>query len=102
MGRRRSHTPDPAPEPQPPAAGELPAVPVIHPASVFTKRTLMATLGLKEGTLPREIRLGRLKARKRGGRLYFLGADVLAWLEGGEVRRPAEADTNGWHKGAMT
>jgi hypothetical protein len=56
------------------------AVPVIDPHAVFTLETLRVTLGLREGSLPREIRQRRLKAHKRCGRYFILGADVIAWL----------------------
>jgi hypothetical protein len=43
-------------------------------------------LGLKKGTLPRELRLGRLRHAKRAGRIFILGRWVLAWLAAGECR----------------
>jgi hypothetical protein len=56
------------------------AVPTIDPHMVFTVQTLMRTLGLKEGSIPREIRQGRLKAHRRCGRYFILGSDVITWL----------------------
>ena len=57
-------------------------IPIVPPHAIFTVASLQATLGLKKGSLPREIRLKRLKAHKRCGRYFILGADVLAWLAG--------------------
>jgi hypothetical protein len=37
-------------------------------------------------TLQREISLGRLRAYRRSRGTYFLGRDLLAWLEQGEYR----------------
>jgi hypothetical protein len=58
-----------------------------------------AALGLKPNTLPREIRLGRLEARRRAGRFYILGRWLVAWLEAGEAHRswgrPAAAPDGG-------
>jgi hypothetical protein len=66
-------------------------IPVINPRSVFTIKTLTATLSLKAGTVPRELRLRRLRFSKRAGRVFILGEWVLAWLASGEDRRPAAA-----------
>jgi hypothetical protein len=44
---------------------------------------------VKLNTLPREIRLGRLRAAKRGGRYFLLGEWLLAWLRDGEIRKRA-------------
>lgn len=64
-----------------------PAPYVIDRDAVFTLPTLRATLGTAKNTLPREIRLGRLRVCKRGGRYYVQGEWVLEWLRQGEVRR---------------
>ena len=66
--------------------------PVINRNSIFTLETLRPVLGLSKGCLPREIRLGRLRAAKRAGRYFILGAWVLEWLEGGEVRKGRHLD----------
>ena len=65
-------------------------VPVIHPLAVFTLPQLTATLQLAAGTLPREIRLRRLRASKRAGRYYLLGEWIIEWLRAGELQRPLE------------
>jgi len=66
--------------------------PVINRHSVFTLETLRPVLGLSKACLPREIRLGRLRAAKRAGRYFILGAWVLEWLEAGEVRKGRHLD----------
>jgi hypothetical protein len=63
------------------------AAPVIEPNAVFTLDSLKQALGLAKGCLPREIRLGRLRTARRGGRYFLLGKWVLEWIEGGELRR---------------
>jgi hypothetical protein len=62
--------------------------PVIDQQTVYTLHSLTDLLGLKKGTLPREMRLGRLRYAKRAGRVYVLGEWVLAWLRAGEVLPP--------------
>jgi hypothetical protein len=71
---------------------EPPAVPVVRPHAVYTIETLTDMLRLKKGTIPRELRLGRLRHAKRAGKVFIVGAWVLEWLTAGERRRePAGA-----------
>jgi hypothetical protein len=72
-------------------------IPIIDPNAVFTLASLRQVLGLREGSLPREVRQKRLRARKRCGKYFFLGRDVLAWLEGEQTEgaRDRGAATNG-------
>jgi hypothetical protein len=65
-----------------------PALPVhvIVPTAVYTVAQARAALGLRATTLPREIRAGRLRAARRGGRYYVLGSWLLQWVEAGEVK----------------
>jgi hypothetical protein len=63
------------------------AAPRILPNQIFTIASLTSCLGLKAGTVPREIRLRRLRCSKRAGRVFILGSWVLEWLRDGE-RRP--------------
>jgi hypothetical protein len=65
----------------------LPVVPVIMPTSVYTVPQAQRTLRLAAGTLPREVRLGRIRVAKRAGRYFLLGEWILEWLRAGEVRR---------------
>jgi hypothetical protein len=67
------------------------AIPVIDPRAVYTIQSLTQTLSLKPGTLPRELRLGRLRYSKRAGRVMILGCWALEWVASGEVRRHAKA-----------
>jgi hypothetical protein len=61
--------------------------PIIHPRQVFSIDSLTQTLGLRRGTIPRELRLKRLRYSKRAGKVWILGAWVLAWLQSGEIQR---------------
>jgi helix-turn-helix protein len=63
-------------------------IPVIATTAVFTIASLREVLGARRGSIPREIRQGRLKAHKRLGKYYILGEDVLEWIRGGT---PAKA-----------
>jgi hypothetical protein len=65
----------------------LPHVPTINPRQIYTLDSLTKTLSLRPGTLPRELRLGRLRYSKRAGKVWILGEWVLTWLQAGEVRR---------------
>jgi hypothetical protein len=71
--------------------GAPPAEPVrIFANSVYTQEQARHALGLERHTLAREIRLGRLKASRRGKRYYILGAWLLSWIKAGTItkRRP--------------
>jgi hypothetical protein len=71
-------------------------IPIIDPHHIFTLDSLTRTLSLRPGTLPRELRMGRLKYSKRAGRVWILGSWVLAWLQAGEIRRKrAGVEANG-------
>jgi hypothetical protein len=60
---------------------------VIEPNAIYTLASARAALGLTKTTLGREVRLGRLRAARRGGKYFILGAWLLEWLEAGEVHR---------------
>src|SRR4051794_17833509 len=77
--RRRKQV-DPVSPPSPPVP---PSVPVIHPRAVYTGASLRAVLCLKESSLAREVRLGRLMVHRRCGRNFYPGHEVLAWLRAG-------------------
>jgi hypothetical protein len=84
---------NPRPDDAPPQA-VLPSV-VVHPRSVWTLPAFRAAFGLRESTPRREIREGRLRVSKRGGRYYLLGRWILSWIEAGEVHRRPSAEANG-------
>jgi hypothetical protein len=64
---------------------------VINPNALYFQDELRQLLRLKESTVRRELREGRLRVSKRAGRYIFLGAWILEWVEAGELkRRPAE------------
>jgi hypothetical protein len=54
---------------------------------VYTVPQVRALLGLRQSSLRREIREGRLSVNKRCGKYFFLGSQLLNWLRGGEVHR---------------
>jgi hypothetical protein len=58
----------------------------IDPNAVYRDCELRRLLELPETTLARERRAGRLRYRRIGQRVYYLGQWVLAWLaeEGSE------------------
>jgi hypothetical protein len=59
----------------------------IVPTAVYNLATARVALSLAAGTLPREIRLRRLRASKRAGKYLILGAWLLEWVAAGEVHR---------------
>jgi hypothetical protein len=62
-----------------------PAPPVVlHPTGVYTAQQVRDMLGLRQSSLRREIRDGRLRVNKRCGKYFFLGELLIAWLRGGE------------------
>ena len=71
----------------------IPAPPVIHPTAVYQVSHVREMLRLRQSSLRREIREGRLRVCKRCGRYYFLGEQLLDWLRGGE--RTEKTDKNG-------
>lgn len=71
-------------DPAPP----IPSSPfVIDPNAVYLPGQVRAALGLRASSLKSEWRAGRLRVVKRCGRNFLLGKDLLAWLDGGEVKR---------------
>jgi hypothetical protein len=61
-------------------------VTIVNENSVFDLPGFVATFNLKKSSLRREIKMGRIKVYKRCGRYFLLGADVLLWLRGGQVK----------------
>jgi hypothetical protein len=72
----------------PPSAPTAPTAHVIKPTAIYSKDGARRALGLAVHTLAREIRKGRLRAVQRGGKVFIIGEDLLAWLRGGELLRP--------------
>jgi hypothetical protein len=64
---------------------------VVEENAVYGLDSLRAALSLRRGTLPREIKLGRLRCSRRAGRVFILGSWVLQWLEAGAVRPAPDA-----------
>jgi hypothetical protein len=71
----------------------LPMVPEIRPNQLYTLETARLTISAKRSCLAREIRLGRLRFTKRGGKIYILGAWLLEWLGPGQVRKRAAEES---------
>jgi hypothetical protein len=70
-----------------PEASAAAAPPVIDPRAVGSPEQWQELLGLSSTTsLRREVRLGRLTASLRLGRLWIVGSAILAWLRAAEVR----------------
>ena len=65
---------------------------IIAENAVFTVAQVRAMLGLRQSSLRREIREGRLAVNKRCGKYFFLGEQLLDWLRGGEIRRQSRAN----------
>jgi len=69
---------------------------IIHPTAVYFVDQAQKILRLKESTIRREVRAGRLQIAKRAGRYYLLGAWIISWLQAGAIqrRRPLASSTN--------
>jgi hypothetical protein len=70
-----------------------PEVRVIDVNGVYFADDVRRIFGLKNSSLRREIRLGRLRVARRCGRYVFLGEWLIQWVRDGEVarRRPTAA-----------
>jgi hypothetical protein len=84
MPRARHAEPDTSP-----IAPILPALD-IRPDGVYLPCQVIAALRLRRSSLRSEWRAYRLTVRRRCGRNFLLGKDILAWLEGGELLPPAK------------
>lgn len=54
---------------------------VIEPNQILDRTGLSKLLGLSDRCISREIRLGRLRCFVRAKRQWFVGADVMSWLQ---------------------
>jgi hypothetical protein len=75
------------PDPAPPAP-----VHVLMPTAVYSVDDARHVLRLKQSTIRRELRMGRLRVSRRAGRYYLLGEWLLEWIRGG---RAAAAEAAG-------
>jgi hypothetical protein len=64
-----------------------PAVHELHDHNVYFLEDVEKIFRLPRSGIAREIRLGRLRVSRRGGRYVFLGIWLRQWLEGGELHR---------------
>lgn len=78
MPRRTPTAAEPAP---------APVVHVIHPRAVYLVADAQRVLRLRQSTIRREVREGRLRIAKRAGRYYLLGDWLLDWIREGELPR---------------
>jgi hypothetical protein len=59
----------------------------INENAVYFSDNLRSLLRFRATTLRHEVRAGRLRVGKRGGRYYVLGRWLLEWLREGEMPR---------------
>jgi hypothetical protein len=76
--------------PQP--AADLLQPHVINPTAAYSKQQFQAAFSLTKESTRREVRLGRLKVARRGGRYWILGEWIIDWLRAGQVRPRQPAD----------
>jgi hypothetical protein len=72
---------------------------VIDRDTVYTLAQARAALGLRRDTLSGAIRRGELRVSRRAGRYWFLGAWLLEWIGGGELKcnRPSRGGRDQVH-----
>jgi hypothetical protein len=63
-----------------------PAAPIIDPRVAFDVPTFCQVFGVPRSCIAREVRLGRLRVARRGGKYFVLGAWALQWIETGELK----------------
>jgi len=73
-----------------PAAAAMPPARVIDPNGVFLAGEFRELFGLRASTLRREVKSGRLRVARRGGKYLILGSWILDWVREGELRPAAE------------
>jgi hypothetical protein len=64
-----------------------PPIHVIAPTAVYSVDDARRLLRLKQSSVRREVRAGRLRVSKRCGRYFLLGQWLLAWIREGELPR---------------
>lgn len=68
---------------------------VIDPRGLYFPGDVVEVFRLRNSTIRREVREGRLKVAKRAGRYFMLGEWLIEWLRGGVVeRRPSPRGSN--------
>ena len=71
-----------------------PSVHVIDAQAVYSVDDARRFLRLKQSTIRREVREGRLRVAKRAGRYFILGRWLIEWIEGGELKRRRPTEEN--------
>jgi predicted site-specific integrase-resolvase len=65
----------------------------IDATAIYRPTEVMELFDVSKNTLKREVRLGRLRVSRIGGKNLFLGARLLEWIERAEVvQRPRVAN----------
>jgi hypothetical protein len=64
---------------------------IIDPNGVYRSEWVQRALGLRGSSLRTEWRKRRLRVIRRCGKNFLLGRDILAWLDGGELKPRREA-----------
>jgi hypothetical protein len=59
---------------------------IIHPNAVYDRDAVVLALGLPEGIVDHNIRLGRLRSAKYAGRHFIIGQWLLDWIEAAELK----------------
>lgn len=62
----------------------------LRDTELFDRQAVVKTFGLRESTLRREVREGRLRVFVRAGKQWYRGADLRAWIETGAVAETEE------------
>ncbi len=88
MPKRRADQATTAPQ-------QPPVIHTINATGVYFADDVKRLFKLRNSTLRRELRLGRLRVAKRGRRYLFLGRWLIAWVEAGEVRPRHQNEANG-------
>src|SRR5262249_26475628 len=70
----------------------------IDPNGIYFLDQAQSILRLRKSTIRREHREGRLRIARRAGRIIILGAWLIEWIKGGEVKaKESQLVSNGKH-----
>jgi hypothetical protein len=86
----RAKSTSPAPKAEPPSQPHI-----VHENAVYSIEEFRQLFRLKQSTVRREVKLGRLRIAKRAGRYFLLGRWILHWLETAPGGRKATPASNG-------
>lgn len=77
------------PRKKPVSKEKVPGVHNIRPRGVYNLRQATRATGMATSTLEREMKKGRIRVARRGGKVVFLGRWLIRWMEDG-AEGPAE------------